>query len=59
MTDRRTYLFGEGKRVIVTNEDQFTDLIDLTVRDYLDFKPFYDRYQEEMIVAIKEGEFFG
>jgi len=45
--------------IIYCRDDEFrTDFEDVTLRDYLDFKPFLDMYQREVKEALREGHFF-
>ena len=49
-----------GKIIYCSNEDFRTDFEDMTVRDYLDFKPVLDMYYREMaeeLMADKTGGF--
>lgn len=43
-----------GKVIYCTDEEFRTDFEDITVRDYLDFKPVLDRYYREMAGTILE-----
>ncbi|WP_165610981.1 type VII toxin-antitoxin system MntA family adenylyltransferase antitoxin [Desulfofundulus australicus] len=44
----RFTVIKNGKIIYCSDEDFRTDFEDMTVRDYLDFKPVLDRYYREM-----------
>ncbi|WP_027718885.1 type VII toxin-antitoxin system MntA family adenylyltransferase antitoxin [Desulfovirgula thermocuniculi] len=44
-----------GKVIYCTDEEFRTDFEDVTIRDYLDFKPFLDMYYREMIEDLLAG----
>lgn len=48
-----------GGIVLFCEGDDFrTDFEDMVLRDYLDFKPFLDQYDREVLEAIQGGHFF-
>lgn len=54
----RFQIIKHGK-IIYCEDDNFrTDFEDITIRDYLDFKPFLDQYRRELEESIREGNFF-
>jgi len=49
-------VISTGKVIYCTDDEFRTDFEDVTVRDYLDFKPFLDRYYREMEEEILSAE---
>ena len=47
-------IIAEGKVIYCIDADYRTDFEDIVLRDYLDFKPFLDRFYQEMHEAIAE-----
>lgn len=45
-----------GKVIYCTDDEFRTDFEDVTVRDYLDFKPFLDMYYREMAESMLSGK---
>lgn len=48
-------VISTGKVIYCADEEFRTDFEDVTVRDYLDFKPFLDLYYREMIEDLLAG----
>jgi len=56
--EQKFSIISKGKLLYCSDDDKRTDFEDIAIRDYLDFKPFYEQYRKEAIEAIKEGDFF-
>ncbi|MCF8012174.1 MAG: nucleotidyltransferase domain-containing protein [Clostridiales bacterium] len=54
----RFQIIKYGKIMYCSDENFRTDFEDITIRDYLDFKPFIDEYRRELEESIREGNFF-
>jgi predicted nucleotidyltransferase len=52
-------IIKRGILIYSGNDDQRTDFEDMTIRDYLDFKPVLDTYRKEVRESIKGGGFYG
>lgn len=50
----RFTVIKNGKVIYCSNEDFRTDFEDITIRDYLDFKPVLDMYYREMAEELIE-----
>lgn len=56
--EQKFMIISRGDLLYSNNDDKRTDFEDITIRDYLDFKPFYELYRQEVRESIKEGDFF-
>ena len=56
--EQRFLIISRGVLLYSGDDDIRTDFEDIFIRDYLDFKPFLDKYRQEVREAIKEGDFF-
>jgi len=54
----RFEIVATGRVVTCANDDARTDFEDRTYRDYLDFRPFLDRYFKDEAEAVRNGYFF-
>jgi len=56
--EQRFMIISRGVLLYTSDDDKRTDFEDITIRDYLDFKPFLDLYHKEVREEIKKGDFF-
>lgn len=54
----RYEVISQGTVLYCEDDDFRTDFEDIVLRDYLDFKPFLDQYDREVMEAIEGGHFF-
>lgn len=54
----RYEVISQGIVLYCEDDDFRTDFEDIVLRDYLDFKPFLDQYDREVMEAIEGGHFF-
>lgn len=54
----RYEVISQGTFLYCEDDDFRTDFEDIVLRDYLDFKPFLDQYDREVMEAIEGGHFF-
>jgi len=54
----RFNIIKHGVILYCNDDDKRTDFEDIVIRDYLDFKPFIDRFDRDIEEAIQGGNFF-
>lgn len=56
--EQKFLIISRGLLLFSEDDNLRTDFEDVTIRDYLDFKPFLDAYRRDVREAIKAGEFY-
>ncbi|MBS4030899.1 MAG: nucleotidyltransferase domain-containing protein [Clostridiales bacterium] len=56
--EQKFLIIKRGIVVYSSNDNLRTDFEDVTIRDYLDFKPFLNTFRKEVRETIKEGGFY-
>jgi len=55
---QRFMIISRGVLLYTSDDNKRRDFEDITIRDYLDFKPFLDLYHKEVREEIKKGDFY-
>ena len=56
--EQKFMIISRGKMIYTSEDNIRTDFEDITIRDYLDYKPFLELYKKEVREDIKEGDFY-
>lgn len=56
--EKRFFIINKGRLLFSGDDDKRTDFEDITIRDYLDYKPFLSLYRKEVLEEIREGGFY-